>query len=339
MLPVRACLLALLLALLPAVPAAQEDSAKAVTVRALEDAAVTVERSAPAEVEALARTPVAARLATEVEALPVEIGERVASGDTLARLDCTDYRNALDQARARLAELRARLRLANVRLERTRRLREREATPPDALDEAEAERAAREAGVRAQRLRVSAAQRDVERCTIAAPFAGLVVARPGEPGGFVQPGSPLVELVASDRIESRARLTEADAATLAAAGRGWFLANGERRPVELIAIVEAANTRSRTRRARFRFTGPAPIPGTAGRVHWVAHPRALPADLLVRRDGRLGVFVVADGRARFRAIADAVEGRPAPTRLAAATRIVVEGRYGLSDGQPVRVVE
>ena len=336
--PARACLLILLL-VAGRVGAASGDEATPVTARALAAAAVAIEHSAPAEVEALARTRVVARLAADVDSLPVEIGDRVERGDTVARLDCTDYTTALERAEARLAELRARLRLANVRLERTRKLRERDAVSADRLDEADAERQALEASVRAQRARVDTARRDVERCTVAAPFDGLVVARPGEPGAFVQPGAPLVELVAGDRIELRARVTENDATTLAAAGRSWFRANGRQHALERIGIVEAADTRTRTRRARFRFMDGAPLPGTAGRVHWIAHPRAVPADLLVRRDGRLGVFVLRQGRARFRALPAAVEGRPVPTDLPADIRIVVDGRYGLTDGEPVRVIE
>lgn len=336
--PLRAWLSTVLLVASPVVAAA-DDAGKPVTVQRLADAAVTVEGSAPAEVEALARTRVVARLSADVIELPHEIGERVERGATVARLDCTDYETALEQAEARLAELRARRRLANVRLERTRKLREREAVSADRLDEMDAERDALEASARAQRARVRAARRDVERCTVAAPFAGLVVARPGEPGAFVQPGSPLVELVASDRIELRARVTETDARALSAARRAWFTANGQRHLVERIGIVEAADTRSRTRGARFRFNGTPPLPGTAGRVRWVAHERAVPADLLVRRDGRLGVFVVRDGRARFHALPEAIEGRPAPTDLSPDSRLVIRGRYGLSDGEAVRVVE
>lgn len=337
--PVLYCLLALMLVAGGPSAVADTDDARPITAARLADVAVPLERSAPAEVEALTRTAIAARLAAEVESMPVETGDRVAAGDVLARLDCTDFENALEQAEATEEELEARLRLAGIRLDRTERLRRENAASADQLDEAEAERSALDANLRAQRTRVAMARRDVERCTINAPFAGLVTERSGERGAYVQPGTTLVELVAIDGFELRARLADRDAASLRATGEASFRADGERYPVRLVTVVENADSASRTREARLAFEGEAPIPGTAGRLHWTASPRSIPADLLVRRDGALGVFVIADGEARFRELPEAIEGRPAPTDLPADTRLAVEGRYGLGDGDRVRIVE
>ena len=337
--PARPCLFALALCLAGIVAAAEQTPTPAVTAAPLAELAVPVERSAPAEAHALARTRVAARLSAEIANLEVEVGDRVEAGALLVELECTDYRDALERAEASLAELESRLRLAEIRLARIRKLREENAVSADRLDEADAERAALEASVRAQRASVAAARRDVGRCTVNAPFGGLVVARPAEPGAFVQPGTALVELVASDRVELRAHLTAADADTLGGTPRAQFSTGGALHPVEPIAVVESADSAARTRLARLRFNGTPPIPGAAGRLRWIAHARAIPADLLVRRDGKLGVFVLAEGRARFRALPRAIEGRPAPTELPGNTRLIVEGRHGLTDGSAVRIVE
>jgi RND family efflux transporter MFP subunit len=337
--PARSCLLALTLFFAGPTAAAEAEDARPITTTRLGDATIALERSAPAEVEALTRTDIAARLAAEVEAIAVEPGDRVAAGDVLARLDCTDFEDALAQAEATRDELEARLRLAGIRLDRTERLRRENAASADQLDEAQAERAALSANLRAQRTRMAMARRDVERCRIKAPFAGLVTARPGERGAYVQPGTTLVELVAAEGIELRARLTDRDATSLENTGKAWFRANGVDHPVTLLTVVASADAASRTREARLAFERAAPIPGTAGRLHWTAHPRAIPADLLVRRDGALGVFVIADDRARFHRIGDAIEGRPAPTDLPADTRLAVDGRYGLTDGVRVRIAE
>lgn len=337
--PVRFCLFAAALcAAAPSLPA-NDNGERPVTAARLSEVAVPLTRSAPAEVKAVTRAGIAARLAAEVEAIDVETGDRVESGAALARLDCTDFENRLEQAEATLEELEARLRLAGIRLDRTRRLRQENAASADQLDEAQAERSALSANLRAQRTRVAMARRDVERCTVSAPFDGLIVARPGERGAFVQPGTVLVELVAANSIELRARLTDADAASLGATPEPFFHANGKRYRVTTITIVDSADTATRTREARLAFRGSWPIPGTAGRLRWTVHPRAIPADLLVRRDGALGVFLISDGKARFRELEAAIEGRPATSHLAADTRLVIEGRYGLNDGDSVRIVE
>jgi|AntRauTorcE11898_2_1112593.scaffolds.fasta_scaffold03639_2 RND family efflux transporter MFP subunit len=337
--PVRYCLLALTLFAGSPSAATAADEARPITAARLADIAIPLERSAPAEVAALTRTGIAARLAAEVESIPVEAGERVAAGDVLARLDCTDSENALEQAQATLEELEARLRLAGIRLDRIERLRRENAASADQLDEAEAERNALGANLRAQRTRVAMARRDVEHCTVSAPFDGLITVRTGERGAYVQPGTALMELVATDALELRARLTDRDAASLEATDNASFRADGEHWPVTLVTIVASADAASRTREARLAFERPPPIPGTAGRLYWIAHPRSIPADLLVRRDGALGVFVVAEGAARFHRLPEAIEGRPAPTDLPADTRLAVEGRYGLRDGDRVRIAE
>ena len=335
----RGTCLALALALAPGAHLAAAEAERAVTVEPLHALAVRLEDSAPAEVESLARTRVAARLSTEVNALHVAPGDRVAAGDRLAELDCTDFEDSRAEANARLQEIRARLELAGIRLERTRDLRAREAVSRDRLDEVKAERDALAASLSAQRERVEATGRSVERCRVAAPFDALVVSRPASPGAFVQPGSPLVELIALDRLELRARLSERQVASVTDTSDLWFMAGGSRYPVEPIATVGAADPASRTRTARLRFTDSPPAPGTAGRLHWIAHQRTVPADLAVRRDGALGIFLLEDGRAHFHELEGAVEGRPAPTTLEPDQRIIVEGRFGLTDGMRVRVVE
>jgi len=336
---IRALTLAALGAGSPVAASAAETDATPVTAARLDALAVAVERSAPANVHALARTPVAARLAAEISATKVEVGDRVQAGAPLVQLECSDYRDALEQARASLNETEARLRLARIQLERTRRLREQDAVPAEQLDQADAERAALAASVTARREQVAAARRDVERCSVEAPFTGLVLERPAATGAFVQPGTRLVELVAVERIELRAPLTAADAATVEQTPRAWFTTGDARYAVELITVLAAADTAARTRLSRWRFTDGQPVPGAAGRVRWVAQRRAVPAELLMRRDGALGVFRVDGDRARFHAIPGATEGRPAPTRLPADTRLIVDGRQGLSDGAAVQVVE
>jgi hypothetical protein len=59
----------------------------------------------------------------------------------------------------------------------------------------------------------------------------------------------------------------------------------------------------------------------------------LPAELLVQRAGRLGVFVAEGGKARFHPLPQAQEGRPAPLDLPPEARIATQGRHAVQDGQ------
>jgi len=309
-----------------------------VTVRAFADVRVPHTRTAPAEVLALVRTPVPARIGARVDSFAVDVGSRLDRGATIARLECVDFEDRLAAESARLEELQARRRLARIRLERTRRLRESNAVAADQLDEAAAEFDALGAGMRSQQSAVDAARRDVGRCTVTAPFAGAITARPVDAGAFVQPGTALVELVDLDRVELRTTLTQDDAATLARGTGATFVAGTTRYPVRLDRLVPTADPATRQREARFTFTGTLPPPGEAGRLRWSATLAAVPANLLVRRGGRLGVMLADGAAARFHAIPQAVEGRPAPVDLPPDARLIVRGRYAATDGMPITTV-
>ena len=88
-------------------------------------------------------------------------------------------------------------------------------------------------------------------------------------------------------------------------------------------------------------------------THWLSvagltdagQQRELNEDLFYYRvvqasdEGPLGLFVVADGRARFTALPAAQAGRPSAVALPDAATIVVEGQYGLNDGDSVTLLD
>ena len=65
----------------------------------------------------------------------------------------------------------------------------------------------------------------------------------------------------------------------------------------------------------------------------------MPGRVLVRRDGALGLFIVTDNKASFVSLPDAQAGRANAVSLAPDARIVIDGQYGLRDGQPVSVLK
>ena len=58
----------------------------------------------------------------------------------------------------------------------------------------------------------------------------------------------------------------------------------------------------------------------------------LPSNLISRRNGVLGVFVLDAGKARFEPLPGAQEGRPAQSMLPASSRVITLGRERLQDG-------
>jgi hypothetical protein len=63
----------------------------------------------------------------------------------------------------------------------------------------------------------------------------------------------------------------------------------------------------------------------------------LPSNLISRRNGVLGVFVLGSNKARFVPLPNAQEGRPASVDLPDSTLVITMGRERLQDGALVSV--
>lgn len=302
------------------------------TLATLGDVAQHPERNVPAAVIGRNEARISAEVAATIQALPVAVGERVAAGAVIARLDPRDAALALERAEAALAQAAARLNQAEAQLKRAQTLREKNFYAAEALTLRETERAGAAADARAARANRDTARRTLEKHTLRAPFAGVVRDRPAQLGELATPGSVLLTLVSADDLELAAQLQPADVEAVRLAGAWEFESAGVRHALRLIRVSPAMNPASRSVEARFGFTAQSPAIGQEGRLLWRESRPWLPADLLVRRNGEYGVFVAIDGKARFHVLAGASEGRPVRVDLPAETRIVVEGRHALQDG-------
>jgi len=326
-------LAALLLGLVAQTSAADPVAVETATVESL---ASYPERSAPASAVALDAPRLSAQIAARVVDIAVRPGDEVQPDEVLVTLECADYALVVAANEARLEALEAQVELARQKLERARRLAESKMTAEELVDERVADLARLKAERRAQAVQLETAQVDAGRCRVVAPARSLVMSRLASEGDLAQVGTALVELVALDSIEISAEIYAPDAGRLTPGTEFAYEASGERTPLTLRAVVGAVDPASRTREIRLLLPEASSVlPGSAGRLVW-RDPRAhLPASTLVRRDGRLGVFVVEDGKARFVPLPDAEVGRDAPVSLAPDTRVVRQGHLGLSDGQAV----
>lgn len=314
-------------------------AATPVTTRRAGDLVVHPERSAPAAVESLNDVELSAEIAARVDAIRVRVGDVVARGDVLVVLDCRDYRSRLAAQQATLAQLEAQRRLAASQVQRAQKLRGSASTSQEDLDRRQAELDALVAQLEAQREAATQAELNVSRCEVRAPFPAVVAARLSDEGALAAAGAPLVRVVETDALELAARLRPEEAAEARDAGALWFESQGQRHPVEIRRVLSVLDPVTRTMELRLTFPGAGPPAGAAGRLGWRAATPHLPADLLVRRGDRLGVFVLNDGAARFQPVAGAREGQPAPLTLPADTRVILQGRERVQDGEPVVAAE
>ncbi len=316
---------------------AQAQEIPVVTVNTLGDLAITQSYRAPAEVVSVNSSVIAAEVQAVVAAVHADSGARVAAGELVMTLDPTDLELAMREMEANLAALEARIVQAEQRLDRARNLSEGQYISADDLLARETDVAVLRAERSLWNVRLEIARRNVAKCRILAPFAGVVQRRFGQVGTFVRPGDPLLSLVQTDGFELLAEVPAHLAGTLRDDATATFTADGQSWPVSPLRISPLIEQARRIRRARYAFPGGAPPIGTSGELIWADQARSIPAHLLVRRADALGVFVLEGGSARFQPLASAEEGRPARTDLPAETVIVVGGRERLSDGDAVEV--
>lgn len=292
--------------------------------------------SAPASVVARNTPQVAAEIAARVIALPVQVGDRVEPGDEIARLDCRRHESLLAAARAALARAEARQRFARRQLNRARNLQKKKSISEELLDQRRTDLAVNQADTLAAQETAEQAALDVDHCVVRSPLNAVVSERLVSVGSHVTAGVPLVGLIETIGPEVTVALRQDQLPGFEAAAVRTFEHNGEILPLTLRTVLPAADTITRTREARLGFAADAAIPGTPGRVVWRDRVASVPADYLVRREGRLGIFLLDGDRATFFAIPAAQEGRSAPVEgLSMQTRLITEGRQRLADGDRV----
>lgn len=291
-------------------------------------------RSAPATALSLNNTTLSARIQASVDSIAVGVSEVVQSGDTLLQLDCTDYDLALQQAQSGVTIAEARLSLAQSQKQRTNQLLQKDLTTRENADTTLADAIARKAELEQAKINLQQARINVERCTIKAPFDGIITARLASEGQLATIGTALITLIDTQRLELSAQVKPDEVSQLQQAPRLTFVAD-EEYPVQLLRLGGSINSATRDQEIRLQFTGTRPPPGSAGKLVW-ADPRSfVPARYIVSRDQQLGLFVAENGKARFIPLPTAVPGRAVPVTLAADTLIVINKLGTLQSGDPL----
>jgi RND family efflux transporter MFP subunit len=191
---------------------AQQKDGKAVQLLVSPEDVLTVQSSA------LANGPVItgsiqperkADLRAEVSAVVLQVlkenGDPVKRGDVLVKLDETAIHDSLLSAQESLRAATQALEQSQRALARLKTLRESGMTSAQALDDAEVRRNSAQSELSAARARVAAAQQQVTRTVVRAPFDGIVSDRKVSPGDTAAIGKELLKVIdpASMRFEGR----------------------------------------------------------------------------------------------------------------------------------------
>jgi len=165
------------------------------------DAQQTMVRRFPAVLEPKSLSTLSFEVAGKLNAVPLEVGQRVQQGQTLLELDKTSFQIQLDNAEAGIVAARAARDNAVDNLERQEQLLERGTITKVARDKAETEAIAAEARLEQSIKARDSARETLGRTAITAPIDGIINAVDAVSFGTVSPGAPMVSLYASDEFE------------------------------------------------------------------------------------------------------------------------------------------
>lgn len=325
----------------PASTAPTETTAAA--VNALQTVAFVIARPAAYErqirlsgqTEADKQVILVARTSGAIAQLPVSEGDSVANGGLVMALDGPEKLAAVVSAQAQFDT-------AAHQAETNQQLRTRGTLPELQL---QSSIAAREA----MRSALEAAQAEVDRLEVHAPFAGIVDKVSVEAGTWVQPGTELATLLALDPIVVVAEINERDLQAVTKGTKATVtFGDGTIAEGEVRYVRREASGVTRTFPIEVAIANPdATIPaGMSAEIDLTA--KTAPAVILPRSvialdtNGVLGVRVLTeDGTVAFLkiTIVDDTPDGLVISDVPAGARIIVSGQNMVSDGQKVAAVE
>ena len=310
----------------------------------------TIEETIPitGDLRPIETTEVRARLEGDLVSVLAREGERVRSGQLLARFEASEQTSGLRSAQADRVAAAGELRTAEWNLEQTRELHRAGAIPERDLRAAEQVVASAKARLAAAEARVRAAASTERDTRVLAPTSGLVARRDVEPGEHVSRGQVLFVVVRSDELELAAAVPARRASDVVAGLPVRFTADGREftgRVARVSPTIDPA-TRSVTVYVRVPNVSGSLKGGAfaSGRVIGRSKPDALVVPAAALRQGRDGqpfVYRIGAGSTIELArvalgIVDEVSGAAeVATGLDEGDRIITGNVGALGPGMPV----
>lgn len=319
------------------------------------------------------RASVAAKITGRVSDVLIDEGMTVAAGQILATLDDSDARSRLasaeaqrDVAQASIKDYEVNLANAERDLKRTADLQGDGGASVQMLDQARttveslrAKLALAKEQVKAAEAAIAVAQRDLDNCTVRAPFAGIVVSKDAQRGEIVSPVSAgggftrtgIATVVDMQSLEIEVDVNESHIAKVTPGQRVEATLNAYpdwRIPAKVRTVIPTADRQKATVKVRIAFDaldprilpdmgikvaflGEAPGAGVVAAARAVIPQAAMREEagqsvVYVLREGKLERRVVTVGRTRGEEV-EVLAG------VSGGEQVVVAPPEGLKDGQ------
>lgn len=150
------------------------------------------------------------RVSGKVTERLVDIGDRVTAGETLARIDATDYALSVKSAEASLAASERQVETADLALKRAEQLFKSNVTPKSQVEQAQLSYNQAVSNRDAARSTLDQARNQVSYSELHADRNGIVTAVNAEAGQVVSTGSPVVTVAVDGEKEVEVAVPEAD---------------------------------------------------------------------------------------------------------------------------------
>ena len=161
---------------------------------------------------------ISAYVPAKITKLPVEEGDAVEEGQLLVQLDATEYRAAVNQAKAQLASAKASLEQARLVYNRQKELFDKKLTSKEQYDMAQTDLQLSEARYQQAVASLDQAKYNLSKTTMTSPMDGIVTALNAEVGEIVMigtmnnPGTVIMAVSDMSEIEAEVEVDETDIA-------------------------------------------------------------------------------------------------------------------------------
>jgi RND family efflux transporter MFP subunit len=305
------------------------------------------------------------RAAGRLQDIYVRLGDRVARGQRIAKIEDFELQEqvkqqeaALEVSRATIRQREADLQLAQTNAERSRNLFARQLLPKQTLDDTEARYQSAVAQLdlaRAQNTqstaRLDELRINLQNTVIVSPVNGFVARRAVDPGAFVGQNAPVVDVVDIGRVRLVANIVEKDLDQLQTGDATMVEVDafpGETFMGRIARVAPVLDPATRTAPIEIEIPNPGfrLKPGMYARVTVTTDERkealVVPANAVIDTGGRRGVFLAADNNiVSFRPVTVGIEENTQIEildGLSEGDRIVTTGAAGLRDGDRVVLV-
>ncbi|NJO15684.1 MAG: efflux RND transporter periplasmic adaptor subunit [Thioploca sp.] len=325
-------------------------NAVSVTVTQSIRRAVEVTVEVLGDLESLAQPTIAAEISGQVMAINVDEGNPVKQGQTLAELDAKPYQLALAREQAEQQRLQALIKNQELTLERYQNLVQKNASAQSELDKAKTDSAVLQAELAGVQVRLEEAQYNLSKTVITSPVTGTIQRRLVSVGDYLQPGTPLFQIVTTTPLRARLYFPETLAAQIhLSLPVKLTIPEQTKLPVKaaITALRPMLDTRNRALEALAEFDNPGnwkPGYSIKAVVILERRPRAVmvPAGALVRRPAGTVVYRITHNHAKQQVVQTGQrdgEWIEILSGIAAGETIVLDGAGFLTDDVPVNVRE